>query len=103
MNPYIQQLKHEIREYEISSGKDTEFSVLHSLWQAYSDTDPVDDGPIRQCNDAIRPIFAALSLENADALSYLICDLCTAYQRAAFLDGIILGAHLAEELNSPAP
>lgn len=98
MNPYIQKLKNELREYELSCGTDGDFSILRSLWQVYSYINPADDGQISKCNDALQPIYEELSFEKADGLSYLICDLCTAYQRAAFLDGILVGAHLAEEL-----
>lgn len=98
MNPYIEQLKIELRSYEILCGKEDDFSILRFLWQSYSCFNPTDDGQIKKCNDALSPIYQELSLNNADALTYLICDLCTAYQRAAFLDGILVGAHLVKEL-----
>ena len=98
MNPYIQQLKKELKTYEILCGKEEDFPILRFLWQSYSCFHPTDDGLIQKCSNALSPIYQELSLPNADTLSYLICDLCTAYQRAAFLDGILVGAHLVEEL-----
>ena len=97
MNPYFLQLKNELRNYEMICGKETDCSMLEFLWQSYSCYSPVDDGEIQKCNDTLSPIYKELSLKNADALSYLICNLCTAYQRAAYYDGILVGAHLVEE------
>ena len=98
MNPYIQQLKRELQNYEILCGKEDDFPILRFLWQSYVCFQPTDDGLIRQREAALVPIRQTLSPEHASALSDLICDLCTAYQRAAFLDGILVGAHLSEEL-----
>lgn len=98
MNLYIEQFKKELQSYEILCGKEDDFPILRFLWQSYSCYNPTDDGQLKKCNDALLPIYQELSLKNADALSYLICDLCTAYQRAAFLDGILIGTHLVKEL-----
>ena len=98
MNPYIEQLKKEMQAYETLCGKEDDFPILRFLWLSYSCFNPTDDGQIQKCNDALSPIYQELSLPNADALSYLLLELCTAYQRAAFLDGILLGAHLVAEL-----
>lgn len=98
MHSYIQQIKKELQAYEILCGKEDDFPILRFLWQSYACYHPTDDGQIQKCNDALSPVLRELSAQNADALSYLICDLCTAYQRAAFLDGILLGAHLTQEL-----
>ena len=98
MNPYIQQLKKDLQTYETICGKEDDFSILRFLWQAYACSNPTDDGQIQKSNDALSPIYRELSVKNADTLSNLICDLCTAYQRAAFYDGILVGVHLTEEL-----
>lgn len=98
MNIYIQQLKHELKNYENLCGKEDDFSILRFLWQSYSCFSPTDDGQIQKCSDALSPIYRELSVKNADALSNLICDLCTTHQRAAFYDGILVGVHLVEEL-----
>lgn len=98
MNPYIEQFKKEMQSYEKLCGKEDDFPILRFLWQSYSCFHPTDDGQIKKHEAALSPIYQELSLKNADALSYLLCDLCTAYQRAAFLDGILVGAHIVEEL-----
>lgn len=98
MNPNIQQRKNELKAYEILCGKEGDFPILRFLWQFYSCFHPTDDGQIQKCSDARSPIYRELSVKNADALFNLIGDLCAAYQRAAFYDGILIGARLVEEL-----
>lgn len=98
MNPYIQQFKKDLQTYETLCGKEDDFPILRFLWQSYSCYNPTDDGMIQKCNTALSPIYQELSLTSADTLAYFIRNLCTAYQRAAFLDGILVGAHLVEEL-----
>ena len=98
MNNYIEQLKKELSEYESWSGLDKSVSVLDLLWENYQQSNPIDDGLIQQREAAIAPIFYELSITASDALSGLIVDLCTAYQRAALLEGIHIGVELAESL-----
>ena len=59
---------------------------------------PVDDGLIREQEHAIDPIFQELSIPSANKLSDLVYGLCTAYQRAALLEGVHIGFRLSEEL-----
>ena len=98
MNYYITQLKRELAEYEAKCGYEGHDSILDFLWYCYLSTNPVDDGQIQQAESAIAPVFNELSTKNSDKLSDYILELCTAYQRAAFLEGILIGAHLTEEL-----
>lgn len=69
-------------------------SIPEALWEIYSMQTPVDDGRIREKNEILNPVMAELSLTNADALCEMICDLCLAYQRSAFLDGFAMGVKL---------
>ena len=98
MNQYMNQLKNELTQYAKTCHYEEADSVLDLLWYWYLSNNPVDDGQIQQAEDAIAPVFSELSMENSDKLSDHILGLCTAYQRAAFLEGIILGTRLAREL-----
>lgn len=99
MNPYITQLKKELAEYEKACGGEAQASVLEFLWHCYSAANPVDNGEVKAAETAIMPVFQELSFDSSNMLNDLILDLCTAYQRAAFLEGIQVGAHLVEELD----
>ena len=98
MNQYIEYIKKGIAEYASKCNVPESESILDFLWQCYSESNPVDDGRIREAELLIVPVLEALPIEKADALSDLIFDLCLAYQRAAFLEGIQTGFHLFDEL-----
>ena len=100
MNQLFEHFEKALRAYEEVSGLKDSVPILEVLWECYQDGKPVDDGLIRQEEEAIDPIFEELSVDASDALTGLICDLCTAYQRAAFLEGIQIGFHLRDFLSA---
>ena len=97
MNPYITKLKQELAAYEAVCGNEGA-SILDLLWYCYSASNAVDDGKIKEAEAAISPVYHELSTDVSNMLDDLIGDLCTAYQRAAFLEGIQVGVRLVEEL-----
>lgn len=94
-NPYLVQLKSELDTYATKCGNDRPESVLELLWYCYSSANTIDDGQIRLCEEALKPVYQELSNVRKDALFDLISDLVTAYQRAAFLEGMHTGAQLS--------
>ncbi|MBR6766410.1 MAG: hypothetical protein IKM02_00500 [Clostridia bacterium] len=98
MNLYIDRLNQQLEHYHAICGQEEPYSITELLWRDYSETNPVDDGRIRECENAILPVFESLSVDASDSLSDLISNLCTAYQRAAFLEGIRVGVSLMTEL-----
>ena len=98
MNPYTKQLLTAIAAYEAKCGIAGPESILEDLWYDYSCANPVDDGQVRAAEAKLSPIFESLSLEASDSLSDLIVDLLTAYQRAAYLEGLRTGVHFVQEL-----
>ena len=97
MNQYTEILLSAIAAYEAKCGISPE-SILESLWYEYSCRNPVDDGQIRAVESKFSPIFSELPLESSDKLFDLIGELLTVYQRAAYLDGLRIGAALLCEL-----
>jgi len=102
MNPYILKLKEYLTELESGEGFGGIAPLLECIWNCYSQHNPIDDGRIRQAETVMAPIWEELSVENSDRLFEMIFDLCQAYQHAAFLEGIRVGARLATELNVTA-
>ena len=99
MNPYIAQLAKEISDYQAKCGIEEDAAILDILWYCYRASNPVDDGQIEASEQLLTPVFRELSVENSDILFDLISDLCLAYQRSAFLEGIQVGFHLSSELD----
>lgn len=100
MNKYILQLRKELSEFERNRNAEESISVLELLWLCYYHSKPVDDGTIQKAEQALEPLCSELSFDASDALFAAIDDLCTAYQRSAFFEGISIGAELAETLHN---
>ena len=98
MNPYLNQLKIELDNYTTKCGNSRPQSVLDLLWYCYSCANSIDDGQVQRCEDALRPVYQELTVTSEDMLFDLISDLVTAYQRAAFLEGLQTGAQLCTQL-----
>jgi len=98
MNSYTQKLLTAIAAYESKCGITEPTSILDALWYDYSCRNPVDDGIIRASEAKIGLVYAELSVEASDSLSDLIVELLESYQRAAYLEGLRMGAHLMQEL-----
>lgn len=101
MNINLEDLKNILAEYESRCGIDEPESILDFLWYCYSASSPLDDGLIRDAEEKLEPVFQELSFETSNILFDRISNLCMAYQRAAFLDGLTTGVRLSEELHTP--
>ena len=98
MKEYLKKWLQELNAYTEACGNDRPAAILEQLWYCYSAVNTVDDGLVRQREDALKPIFEALPVETSDDLFDMITDLVTAYQRAAFLEGMQVGAQLTAGL-----
>ena len=98
MTPYAEKLISAIAAYESQCGITTPESILESLWYDYSCRSPVDHGRVRAAESKLSMVHNQLSHEASDTLFDLITDLLTAYQHAAYLEGLRTGVHLMQEL-----
>ena len=73
-------------------------TVLDQLYQAYAESHESDPPEIRDGFKELDTLLEQLSLDDNNAVWNLCCQLCTAYERKAFLDGLQYGAHLIQEL-----
>lgn len=73
-------------------------TILEQLYQAYADSHESDPPEIRNGFKELDDLLGNLSLNDNNAVWNLCCQLCTAYERKAFLDGLQYGAHLMNEL-----
>ena len=82
----------------VSGDSDCE-TVLDQLYQAYAETHESDPPEIGEGFKELEEFLCGLPLEDNNAVFNLCCQLCSTYERKAFLDGLQYGAHLILELN----
>lgn len=80
-------------------GSDCE-TVPDQLYLAYAESHESDPPEIRDGFKELDDLLGSLALNDNNAVLNLCCQLCTAYERKAFLDGLQYGANLILELYS---
>ena len=73
-------------------------TVLDQLYQVYAESHESDPPEIRNGFKELDDLLGDLSLDENNAVWNLCCQLCTAYEHKAFIDGLQYGAHLMLEL-----
>ena len=92
----IQQFQAALAQYDAQTGPAE--SPLDILWYCYCIASPTDDDLIRAAETELNRLTKAMPLSAADGLTDLVSQVCLAYQRAAFLDGMRVGADFARHL-----
>ena len=80
-------------------GGDGSESVLDQLYQAYAESHESDPPEIRKGFEELEGFLHILPLSDNNAVCNLCCRLCSEYERKAFIDGLLYGAHLMKEIN----
>ena len=73
-------------------------TVPEQLYQAYTDSHESDPPEITALFRELSEYLERLPLDTNNSIFQLTCDLCIAYERKAFLDGVQYGAYLIHEL-----
>ena len=73
-------------------------SVLEFLYTAYADEQGQDPQEIKQYFVDLDNHLKGLSLEENNEIFAIVCSICSAYEKRAFLDAIQIGACLVLEL-----
>ena len=68
-------------------------TVLDQLYQAYAESHESDPAEISDGFKELEEFLCSLPLEDNNAVFNLCCRLCSAYERKAFLDSFLYGAH----------
>ena len=77
-------------------------TVLDQLYRAYAESHESDPPEISEGFKDLEDFLCSLPLEDNNAVFNLCCQLCTAYEHKAFVDGLQYGAHLIAELYNKA-
>ena len=89
-----------ITAHPFDSGDSNCETVLDQLYQAYAESHESDPPEIHDGFKELDDLLGDLPLNDNNAVWNLCCQLCTAYEHKAFLDGLRCGAHLICELNT---
>lgn len=93
-----QALLEHIERHPFDYGDNPAESALDFLWLAYFDIQRGDPEDMKQGFRALDRFFEGKSFEDVQYVFDIVCNLCTAYENRAFIDGLQLGAKLAMEL-----
>ena len=96
MNDYFERLRTHIAENPPDFG-DGE-SALTLLYEAYADSNKMDDGTIKEDFNELYRQMNGMQLRDMDKIIYPVCTLCRDHQRSGFVNGIRVGIRLREEL-----
>ena len=101
MNEIAKRLNAYIQTQPFDGGDSGCETVLEQLFQAYIQSHEGDPEEIRDGFQELEEFLCSLPLEDNDAVFTLCCNLCSIYQRMAFMDGLQYGARLMQEPESP--
>ena len=101
MKPISEALKAYMDTHPFDAGTSDCETVLEQLYQAYSDSHESDPPNITALFRELSEYLERLPLDTNNSIFRLTCDLCIAYEKKAFLDGLQYGAHLIRELLEP--
>lgn len=73
-------------------------SVLEFLYIAYAETREKDPTEVDRAFQELDEHLESLSLSENNEIFAIVCGLCCAYEKRAFIDAIQLGAYLILEL-----
>ena len=98
MKPISVVLKASIDTHPFDGGTCDCETVLEQSYQAYSDSHESDPPNITALFRELSEFLETLPLEDNNSIFRVTCDLCIAYEKKAFLDGLQYGAHLIHEV-----
>lgn len=73
-------------------------SVLTLLYEAYAESNKMDDGTIKDDFNELYRLMNGMDLREMDKIIYPVCTLCRDHQRSGFVEGVKVGMRLREEL-----
>ena len=98
MRTLLELLRHCAESHTLDTGDPENRTVLDQLFCAYQDSHETDPPEIKDGFKELDTYLRQLSLDDNNAVWNLCCQLCTAYEHKAFIDGLRYGAQLMTEL-----
>ena len=98
MKPYSEALRDHLQTHPYDIGDPDCENILNLLYRAYAETHESDPPEIQAGFMEMEEFLKTLPLDDNNAVFNLTCQLCTACEKKAFLDGLQFGAELMLEL-----
>ena len=98
MDNIAKRLKAYVDKHPFDPGDSDCETVLDQLYQVYAESHESDPPEIRDGFKELDDLLGSLPLDDNNAVWNLCCQLCSAYEHKAFLDGLRYGACLMQEL-----
>ena len=73
-------------------------SILEVLFDAYNESSGFDNAEIKADFEELYRRMNGKSLQEIDEIIYAVCTLCRDHEKAAFIEGVKVGIHMAQEL-----
>ena len=73
-------------------------SILTLLYEAYAESNKMDDGTINEDFDGLHQQMNGMELREMDKNIYPVCTSCRDHQRSGFVEGMKVGIMLQKEL-----
>ena len=99
MDNIVKRLQAYVDKHPLDLGDTDCETVLDQLYQAYAESHESDPPEIRNGFKELDDLLGSLSLDDNNAVWNLCCQLCTAYEYKAFIDGLHYGVQLMKELH----
>lgn len=96
MKTYFEKLRANIEENPPDFGDGD--SVLTLLYEAYAESNKMDDGTITEDFNELYRLMNGMPLREMDKIIYPVCTLCRDHQRSGFVEGIKVGILLRHEI-----
>ena len=97
-NTVAQQLYEYVRNHPFRLPYTDAATLLEWLYICYAETQEQDSPEINQSFINLGTHLELLPLDENNAIFAIVCELCNAYEKRAFMDAIKLGAYLMTEL-----
>ena len=98
MQSFTEAFRAYIHSHPFESGRSDGETVLDQIYQVYWESHESDPPEIKDGFKELESLLETLPLDDNNAVFTLCCRLCTAYERKAFRDGLLYGAHIMQEL-----
>ena len=98
MSHLLETIKTELNQQQIKYTYTDVHTLMEHIWRTYTEENPISNDRLKELNERMDPILNSIPIANSDELFLIFCEFCSEYERAAFLEGIRIGARLMMEL-----